>query len=670
MSVTTVNTTLALQRAIQTAHDGDTIQLAPGEYALDKVQNLAFAQGITITSADATHQAVLDGIYLQNDSGITFRNLEVKVDPVQGVGAIVLGGDHVTLDGLNVHGVAVGTGLGVRVLSATNVTLSNLDVHDIQGGIVIGSSDTVSVLNSKVHNLEIDAIQSAASSHVTISGNNFTNFFPKAGDHSDVIQFVGTPTAAHDITITNNIYTRGAAPAAVQGIFLGDEGARYQNVTISGNAIVGGIFQGISVFGADGLTISHNIVEGYTDQNSWMLVNGSTHVSVTDNISTYFNLTTGNVGLVSSGNVVIAQAPVGDISILGSLPPVASPPATTVPATPAVPVSPVVVPGVPIELTAKMVSYTLAVATAPAGAGQVILDPNGHTWSNSLTGGAGADTINAGGGADTLAGGAGADRFVFASAPGGVTDISDFTHGQDVIDLRGILAGVGYKGADPLADHILVLQSDGADGTKVMLDPDGVGPKAAGQILHLDHVAPSSLTVGDFGMTAQPVAVAPPAPPAPPVEITATMVNYTLAVATAPAGAAQVILDPLNNVWTNQETAGSGADTLNAGRGTNVLTGGAGADQFVFAHIQGGVSEITDFTHGQDVMDVRGVLAEVGYAGANPITDQVFVLQSDGAGGTNVMLDPDGAGPKKSDVFLHLDHVAPSTLTSSDFIFH
>jgi hypothetical protein len=318
-----VSDSAALATAIAGAHDGDTILLSPGEYVLDKVQGLTFAQGVTITSADPMHRAILDGLYLQDDSGLTFRNLEVKIDPVQRVGAIVLGGDHITLDGLSIHGAAVGDGLGVRLLETREVMLSNLDIHNVQGGVVLARSDDVTVLNSSIHDLEIDAIQSAGSSHVTISGNSFTNFYPQAGDHSDVIQFVGTPASAHDIVITNNTYVRGLGPGNTQGIFMGDEGgAAYRDVTISGNMIVGAVFHGISVYGVDHLNVSHNTVEGYADVTSWILVNDSTNSSVTDNSATAFNPGVGNVGLATTGNTVIPQAAIGDASILG----VAAPP--------------------------------------------------------------------------------------------------------------------------------------------------------------------------------------------------------------------------------------------------------------------------------------------------------------------------------------------------------
>jgi hypothetical protein len=557
MSVVTVTSSAALSNAINAAHAGDTIELAAGEYVLDKLQNLTFSSAITITSADPSHEAVIDGIVLQNDTGLTFKNLEVKVDPVQQVGVIVGGGGNVTLDGLNIHGTGTTDGLGVRVLDTSNVALTNLDVHDVSGGMAIVRSDTVSVLNSKFHDIEVDGIESAGSSHVTISGNNFTNFFPLPGDHSDAIQFFtfGTTTPSHDLTITNNTYVRGAGEAA-QGIFMNNEASiPYENVTISGNAIVGGVFQGIAIALVDHLNLTNNIVEGYTDQNSWILIDRSTASSETNNRSTSFNNTTsGNADLVTSGNTTIAAGAVGDTSILGahdvptppavlppaSLPPVSLPPvsapvvppsfasffpgltftstATSSPgvASPGLTSTATSSPGLtstastppiavvstsaaqPVEMTAHEVSYTLATISAPAGSGPVILDPLSNVWSNSMTGGAGADTINTGRGADSLTGGAGADHFVIAHAPGGVDDITDFTHGQDLLDVRGALGEVGYRGTDPFADHVLLLQSDNAGGTNVLMDPDGSGPMGSGVFLHLDHVAPTSLTASDF----------------------------------------------------------------------------------------------------------------------------------------------------------------------------
>jgi nitrous oxidase accessory protein NosD len=314
----TVSDSAKLQSALNNARDGQVIELMPGEYVLDKVQDLKFARGVTVTSADPVHPAVLDGIYLQDSTGLTFRDLEVKVDPRQKVGALVLGGGHINLEALDVYGTGVGKGLGLRVMNASNVTLANLNVHDLEGGIAIVNTDTVSVLNSNIHDLEVDGILSAGSAYVTISGNRFTNFFPQPGDHSDAIQFFtfGTTKPTHDLTITDNTYVRGRGIGA-QGIFMNNEaGIPYENVTISGNAIIGGVYHGIAIALVDHLNLTHNLVEGYVDQTSWILIDRSTHSSESDNISTNYNYTGGNADLVKSGNKTVRQPKVGDISML------------------------------------------------------------------------------------------------------------------------------------------------------------------------------------------------------------------------------------------------------------------------------------------------------------------------------------------------------------------
>jgi hypothetical protein len=55
-----------------------------------------------------------------------------------------------------------------------------------------------------------------------------------------------------------------------------------------------------------------------------------------------------------------------------------------------------------------------------------------------LAGGDGVDILNGGVGDDTLTGGAGADRYMFDARGWGVDTITDFQHGVDDLDLRGL----------------------------------------------------------------------------------------------------------------------------------------------------------------------------------------------------------------------------------------
>ena len=90
-------------------------------------------------------------------------------------------------------------------------------------------------------------------------------------------------------------------------------------------------------------------------------------------------------------------------------------------------------------------------------ASDFILYQNEYTGTadaDTLTGGAGDDTITGLAGDDTLTGGEGADTFVFASGHGNDT-ITDFTDGEDTIDLSAFKAITGF-------DDLTVAQN-GAD---------------------------------------------------------------------------------------------------------------------------------------------------------------------------------------------------------------
>jgi Ca2+-binding RTX toxin-like protein len=128
----------------------------------------------------------------------------------------------------------------------------------------------------------------------------------------------------------------------------------------------------------------------------------------------------------------------------------------------------------------------------------VVLTSSGP--GDTLVGGAGNDTLNASRGSDLLTGGGGDDRFVFGDVPWSPAHITDFAHGQDVLDLKAVFAHSTYVSGDPVAEGYLSFISDGAGGTKVLFDADGpaAGQQWASYILNLDHVAPASMTAADW----------------------------------------------------------------------------------------------------------------------------------------------------------------------------
>jgi len=272
----------------------------------------------------------------------------------------------------------------------------------------------------------------------------------------------------------------------------------------------------------------------------------------------------------------------------------------------------------------------------PDDGGRVI---NSSGPGDALIGGAGADTLNASQGPDVLTGGAGGDVFAWNGQPWSPARITDFTTGVDRLDFDALLRGAGYAGSDPVADGYVFLFDDGAGGTKVLVDPDGPGGAWAGYVVQLEKTAAQGLTWADLqGSGGEP----PPEEPPP-----------------ATPGERLVSDGPGDRL-----EGGAGADTLVASRGSDQLSGGAGGDRFVWGAEPWSPAEVADFAPGEDRLDLSGL----GLAG-DPLADGRLILLSDGAGGTKVLVDADGAGGAWGNYVIHLQGVATERLAAGDWIF-
>jgi Ca2+-binding RTX toxin-like protein len=188
----------------------------------------------------------------------------------------------------------------------------------------------------------------------------------------------------------------------------------------------------------------------------------------------------------------------------------------------------------------------------------------------------------------------------------------------------------------------------------VFFDPDGPNPahQWPDNIIDIQHVPVGSVTWAQLagGTTASPPPPPPPASPPPP----------SGQVLTGQSGGSNL-------------AGGSGDDTLIGGTsGPDTMTGAAGADHFQFNTVPWQGDTITDFTHGVDRIDVSRLLSAVGYSGTDPIADGYIRFGDDGNGNTWVYFDRDGHGTADQwgTKIATLDHVAASTLTTSDWIFH
>ena len=557
-----VSNTAELSAALSVASAGDTIKLGAGDYSYLTLTGVKFAGDVTITSADPGKPVVIDGIMLTNCSGLKFTNVDIDYTEKLNGSMQILNSSNITLDGVELIGATGRPGNGLIIRGSDNVTVNNADVHDFTAGIGHQDSTHVTITNSQFHDLGMDGVRGGGSSWVTISGNTFTNFHKIAYAHNDAIQFwtSGTTASVHDLVITNNTITQGSGDA-VQGIFMNNEmGFTYEKVTITGNAIIGPGYHGITVEKANNITIEGNLIEGYKDLGGWIQLRNSSNVSLQHNVSTSWKLDN-NTSIITSDNKTIALGDVSDTSILnywkthghtvpdsaviGSAPP-GTTGGVTPPAPPVLPDADRLLIGasgsdtllggsgndtlndgsggsdnliggagndtyiinswgsLPNEkadggidtvrtalenhtLRTNVENLTLTGTSAQRGNGNAQDNViTGNAVKNQLSGGDGNDTLVSIGGVDTLTGGAGKDVFSFTKIPSAISTITDFTRGQDVLDLRGLL--LSYQRNNPVADGYVKFTIDGT-GTTVAVDVDGrQGPAGFVNVVKLTDV--------------------------------------------------------------------------------------------------------------------------------------------------------------------------------------
>jgi Ca2+-binding RTX toxin-like protein len=616
MATVTVSSATADRRA------GDTIQLAPGGYGVVWIDGARIAGGeVVITSADPNAPAVIEFLNVRNAQGLTFRQVEIGMEAGGGQGVRISSSSDIRLDDLDIHGVLDGDpsydGTGVLVENSTNVTVAGSDFHDLTSGIGHSNTHGLTISDNDFRLLRMDGIAGSESSDMRVSGNYFTDFFPLVGDHADAIQFWQTSqTVTTNITVNDNVIVRGAG-AKIQGIFMTASTVGYRDMVISGNAVVGGMYHGITVAKVTNLDITDNLVVGYDDLISWILVQDSDDVLVANNQATAITVTgpgTNNTNLVQFGNVIVAQPQIGDLSLLaswtlldgavGGLRIDGTAGADTLTGGTASDtifggdgadlldgalgsdqlvggtgndayfvdsVGDVVIEAVSAgdDLINSSVTYVLPVnverltltgSAAIDGTGNALANLiTGNSAGNRLSGAAGADTLQGMAGADTLVGGDGADRLIGGTG----VDRMEGGAGDDyyVIDLAGDLAVETLTGTTGGVDQVYS---------------------------HVSFTLGANLENLQLG-SSQPI-----------YGIGNELANYLLGNGAANRLEGRAGADTLNGV--------GGDDVLIGGAGSDLLIGGAGNDHFLLARGEAGGDRIQDFALG-DRIELTGYSA-------------------------------------------------------------
>jgi hypothetical protein len=258
------------------------------------------------------------------------------------------------------------------------------------------------------------------------------------------------------------------------------------------------------------------------------------------------------------------------------------------------------------------------------------------TPNQVLTGTPLNDTFFAGHSSVVMTGNGGADTFVFQFQPWNAGQITDFTPGNDTLDLSALLTSIGYTGHDPVGDGVVIFQSDGQGDTQVLFhDPANAWPTL---VTTLDGVSPTGLTSGN-----------------------------TLGDGGSSGGGGTTGVTLTANDTPGQHLIGTpNDDTFLAGHSSVVMTGNGGADTFVFQFEPWAAGQITDFTPGNDKLDLSALLSAAGYTGSDPVADGYVNFQSDGNGDTNVYFDPHDSSQAFPTLVTTLDGVSPSELTTAN----
>lgn len=317
--------------------------------------------------------------------------------------------------------------------------------------------------------------------------------------------------------------------------------------------------------------------------------------------------------------------------------------------------------------------------TLNGGAGNDTLE--GGVDNDVLDGGTGNDRLAGGLGADTMTGGTGNDVFVFTAIDqSGTTPlardlITDFTRGQDLIDVSGISGSFSFIGTAAFTGTNQLRYTANVNGQTV-IEANTAGNNDADFSLALGAVF-NTLTVADF-IGAQVVAPTNGVNGVNGVNGINTL-NGTNGANTLNGGANSDVINGLggNDVL----NGGAGSDVLNGGLGADTLTGGTGNDLFVFNTALGNTNRdvITDFGNSNGNNDTFqldnaiGLFTRLQDGNLNASAFQVGRVATtaaqrivyDNTNG-NLFYDADGNASGAQVLFATLSNRA--TLTAADFV--
>lgn len=293
----TIADVAALDAALRCAAPGTTLKLASVNFGTLEIRNPA-ATNLTITSADPLHRAQFNGLAIHRSSGFTLRNLKIGGPPPSGwrYAMLIFQGSDFTADNIELVGDqdrATGAlDSAIMVRNVVGVRLSGLRIAHHRNGISLLDVRNVDVIKNSITNMRVDGIRGGGVSDARISRNVIGTFNPISGDHPDGIQLWSRNQKgpAENILIEGNLILRGSG-TPIQGIFVTDRiNLPFRKLVIRNNLCVGTMYNGITIIGSDDATISGNSVIPLDPQTSWIRVESSRNIEVTENYAGRFLL--------------------------------------------------------------------------------------------------------------------------------------------------------------------------------------------------------------------------------------------------------------------------------------------------------------------------------------------------------------------------------------------
>lgn len=301
---------------------GDTVTLAPGAYG-DLEFSRKFATPVTVTCADPARPPSLRSFHFSGASNILLscatvdfvpdaktvtwtpateitNSDHITVSKVKIIGANAVSGVEETATDTDRFGNVIGwpTGYGLKISGSNNVLIDQIELARFHKGLVVASSQQVTVRKSDLHDMRTTAIVGWDVSDLTIEGNDLHDAHPwrwnqtPVGDHADLLALWADSRQTRPnerVRILNNQMRQTRGEAILGMWFEGKPEAPFTDFEIRGNTFVVNNLQGILLSNTrDGIIADNKMYrasEGDAKQSPTVLLrNGVSGISVTGNL--------------------------------------------------------------------------------------------------------------------------------------------------------------------------------------------------------------------------------------------------------------------------------------------------------------------------------------------------------------------------------------------------